>query len=67
MRRSILTFAFALIFAALAATAWAGPKATFDSTKFDFGDVRSGRSVSHVFVLRNTGDEILKIQKVEAP
>lgn len=34
---------------------------------FDFGTVQSGESISHVFVLRNTGDKAVTITDIDAP
>jgi hypothetical protein len=42
-----------------------GPILTFESTVFDFGKVDSGGSITHAFVFRNTGDQVLEITRVQ--
>lgn len=42
-----------------------GPVLTFESTVFDFGRVDSGGSITHAFVFRNTGDQVLEITRVQ--
>ena len=44
----------------------AAPKIEVDDPIFDFGEVLEGIAVSHVFVLTNSGDEPLMIEKVLA-
>ncbi len=42
------------------------PKAVFDIQTFDFGDIREGNDVSHVFCLKNEGLSNLLIRRIEA-
>jgi len=39
------------------------PRLVADEPKFDFGSVKDGVEVTHVFKLRNTGGAELKIEK----
>lgn len=43
-----------------------GPKISFSEMEFDFGDVPQGPGVEHNFVVTNTGDALLDIQRVKA-
>lgn len=46
---------------------WAkGPRISFDTETYDYGTVRYGMSVSKRFLVKNTGDQLLIIKKVEA-
>ncbi len=38
-----------------------GPSIQFLETEYDFGSVSQGEKVSHTFIVKNTGDEPLKI------
>lgn len=38
-----------------------GPSIHFPEPEFDFGSIAQGAKVSHTFVVRNTGDEPLKL------
>lgn len=54
--------------AVLAATASAGtqgPRIQIPEERHDFGAVRQGERPSHVFQIRNAGDGLLEIQKVQ--
>ncbi len=42
-----------------------GPKIEVKEELYDAGKVVQGEPVVHVFGIRNTGDEILEIQKVQ--
>ena len=48
----------------VAASAVAGPELTIPEEVFDFGYIPQNSKVSHVFWLRNTGDEELRIAKI---
>ena len=39
-------------------------KAVFPESEFDFGEVEQGEKVSHVFKVRNEGQEVLHIKRV---
>lgn len=41
------------------------PKITADAATFEFGTIRPGQSVEHVFTVRNTGDADLHIERVQ--
>ena len=43
-----------------------GPKISTQESEFDFGDIVEGELVSHKFSVYNTGDDVLKIEKVKA-
>ena len=42
-----------------------GPQISFKENKFDFKQVEEGKVLEHTFVISNTGDEPLMIEKVE--
>jgi len=42
-----------------------GPRISFESTVFDFGQINNGDSVTHSFVFTNTGDRVLEITRVQ--
>lgn len=63
MFRLILTIA-SLLALTLPALAQAGPQLTLDETEFDFGFVPQNSNITHVFKLKSTGDDLLKILKV---
>lgn len=44
----------------------AQPKAVFNETQFDFGNITQGEVVSHEFIVKNEGTEALTIDKVKA-
>jgi uncharacterized cupredoxin-like copper-binding protein len=41
-----------------------GPKLTLQQSEYDFGDIKQGEKVSHIFILTNTGGDLLKIEKI---
>ncbi len=47
-------------------SAFSAPQIEVDSADFDVGSIKEGakEKVSHTFIVRNTGDEPLKIEKV---
>ena len=53
-----------LLTIAVAGLAVAGPELTIPEEAFDFGYIPQNSKVSHVFWLRNTGDQELRIVKV---
>lgn len=57
----ILVFAVVLI---VAGSAFAVPRLTIDESNFDFGYAPQHSKVSHVFWLKSTGDDTLKILNV---
>lgn len=42
-----------------------GPKMILKEQKFDFGEVKEGDVISHVFQVFNQGDQPLEIRKVK--
>jgi hypothetical protein len=62
----IPVFLLLLLFLPFGATALAGgPKAVVEGNEYDFGSVRRGASVIHVFTIKNEGTEDLVIEDVE--
>lgn len=43
-----------------------GPKIVAPEPKYDFGNIIEGQRVSHEFVVKNEGDEVLEIRKINA-
>ena len=43
------------------------PVIEFSEMKYNFGSVKEGTVVKHIFILKNTGDDILKIIRVDSP
>jgi hypothetical protein len=50
---------------AMASGVMAAPRLTIDGASFNFGYVPQNSAVSHVFWLQSTGDDTLKIIKVQ--
>lgn len=42
-----------------------GPRIEVKADHVDLGNVKQGEDATHVFDIRNTGDEVLVIQKVQ--
>lgn len=42
------------------------PKLVLQQNSYDFGDIKQGETVSHIFVLSNSGGDLLKISDVKA-
>ncbi len=61
----IVLLAAVLIAVAAIPTAAAGPRAVVETPKIDLGQVPRGDSVEARFVIRNDGDEVLRILKVK--
>jgi Protein of unknown function (DUF1573) len=62
----IVKYSFFLLFALVQVFAQAqtkGPALTFKEDYHDFGDIKQGALVEHVFEFTNTGDSILVLQK----
>jgi hypothetical protein len=60
----ILVFSFLMILGPWVAASAEGPEAKFQEEKWDFGDVKEGQVLSHVFNFENTGDASLIIKRV---
>ena len=41
------------------------PQISFDTTRYDVGEVREGERISHTFIVKNTGTAQLDINKVK--
>ena len=56
-----------LCLSATAVSLVAGPKITVDNADFNVGIVIKGtqKSIKHTFIIKNTGDDTLKIEKVK--
>ena len=54
-----------LIAAAVAAGEPQGPRISVAEPRYDFGEVAAGVMLEHVFEIKNTGDEVLVIRKIE--
>ena len=59
----VLMFVF-LFFSATLVFTGKGPKIRFDNDKMDFGKVKQGKVLTHVFKIINEGDETLTIDRV---
>ena len=42
-----------------------GPRIYVKDARFDFGTVRPGTQPEHIFEIKNVGDEVLEIQRVQ--
>lgn len=43
-----------------------GPRIEAAQMKHDFGQVKAGERAEHLFEIRNSGDEVLVIQKIQS-
>ena len=59
----ILLLCAALVWAASAVQG--APRLTMDESTFDFGFTPQNSTISHVFLLRSTGDDTLRILSVK--
>jgi len=58
-----------LIFFVLSSLSFAqlmDPKLVVQQTEYDFGDIKQGEKVTHIFILTNSGGDLLKIADVQA-
>lgn len=58
-----------MIFLSLSSLTFAqlmGPKLVTQQDEYDFGDIKQGEKVSHIFVVTNSGGDLLKITNVKA-
>ena len=62
---SMRVFAFVAIAAAGLSGERQGPRIFVKDSKFDFGTVRPGTQPEHIFEIKNVGDEVLDIQRVQ--
>lgn len=64
----ILAFVLAIMFPCLVSNAQGlEPKLVIDEPVYVFDPVPEGEHVSHVFILRNTSDKVIRITKVQPP
>lgn len=50
---------------ALSAREHKGPRIEIGQDRYDFGKIVEGEQAVHIFEFRNTGDEVLEIQKIQ--
>ncbi|TDJ54855.1 MAG: DUF1573 domain-containing protein [Ignavibacteria bacterium] len=62
--RNLLIIIFA--FSSLSFAQLLGPKLVTQQDEYDFGDIKQGDKVTHVFVITNSGGDLLKITNVKA-
>ncbi len=62
--RNLLIIIFA--FSSLSFAQLMGPKLVTQQDEYDFGDIKQGDKVTHVFVITNSGGDLLKITNVKA-
>jgi hypothetical protein len=42
-----------------------GPKISIDTPTFNLGEIDEGTPITHTYIIKNTGTEDLKIEKVQ--
>lgn len=57
-------FFFVLMLTSVSFAQLVGPKLTVQVNEYDFGDIKQGEKVSHVFILTNTGGDLLEIKRI---
>ena len=60
-----LLFIF-IVFSAVNFAQLIGPKIVVQQSEYDFGQVNQGEKVTHVYIITNSGGDLLKITKVNA-
>jgi uncharacterized cupredoxin-like copper-binding protein len=63
IRKSVLLFLFSVSYAF---AQFLGPRISTQQIEHNFGDIESGKIVTHYFVLANTGDDNLTLNRVHA-
>jgi hypothetical protein len=63
IKNALLSFC---LFASISFAQLIQPKLVLQQSSFDFGDIKQGETVSHTFVLSNSGGDLLKISNVKA-
>lgn len=61
--KKILFFLF-LVFTSFSFAQLIGPKLALQVNEYDFGDIKQGEKVSHVFILTNSGGDLLKLERI---
>lgn len=64
MKRTVYALLTVAMAAILAPTVFGAPVLDLPEKEFDFGYAPQNSQITHVFWLKNTGDELLKIEKV---
>lgn len=64
-RQSLAVVFLALVSLAGVSPVWAQPRADIPATIHDFGQVREDQALNHTFVIRNFGDQDLRILEVD--
>lgn len=66
MRKAIITYGFAIVLVCFSVVTLVlgSPRMKLKETEFDFGFVPQNSTVSHVFWLKSTGSDSLRILKV---
>ncbi len=64
--KKILILLLTALFSTLTLAQVIGPKLSVKDAEYDFGDLMTGQVVTHYYEIMNSGDEILKIEKVRA-
>jgi hypothetical protein len=62
---SMLVLAAVAIAAAGFAGERQGPRISVKDARYDFGTVKPGAQLEHIFEIMNVGDEVLDIQRVQ--
>lgn len=62
----LLTCSVSILLFVMSSACFAAPEMLVESSKFDFGEIFQGEKVPHVFKFTNTGDEVLKIDRVRS-
>jgi len=63
IKNAFFTF---LLFSSIGFAQLIQPQLVIQQTSYDFGDIKQGETVSHDFVLSNSGGDLLKISNVKA-
>lgn len=61
--KKIFFFMF-LVFTSLSFAQLIGPKLALQVNEYNFGDIKQGEKVSHIFILTNSGGDLLKIERI---
>ncbi len=51
-----------IIFCLIITNAFADPQIEIEESEYDFGEILQGEKVTHIFILKNIGDEILTVK-----
>jgi Protein of unknown function (DUF1573) len=59
-------FLFVFVLSSLSFAQLMSPKLVIQQTEYDFGDIKQGEKVTHMFVLTNGGGDLLKLTNIHA-